>query len=101
MTRIYAQKLVIKKNDDAKVLGKLKSIKRIRETIDDITACPERKRGILGAPLAYLIKKEQKTLLLHPQPYAMDCLILLMRSKPPDKNYAVTLSTLIMVQFGR
>ena len=56
LKRVFAQKSVVEKEEDLQIPDKITNIKRIRDTIDDIVAYLERKRGVKGAPLAYVIR---------------------------------------------
>ena len=59
LKRIFAQKSVVEKEEDLQIPDKITNVKRIRDTIDDIIAYLERKRGLKGAPLAYVIRKKE------------------------------------------
>jgi hypothetical protein len=43
-------------NDDVKIPDAMKSIENVRQTLEDIDHYLERKRGIDGAPLAYIVR---------------------------------------------
>ena len=59
LKRVFQVKPLMEGKDEVKGPGKIENIIRIRDSVDDITACLEQKKGSLGTPLAYVIRKSE------------------------------------------